>query len=374
MRRLSQLLIVGISIQLMNTPVTANETLVFISEFAAGDEGGINVFRLDHESKKLELSVRSSDVEHPFYLALSPTKDVLYSIHGKTIGGKETEQIASFEINDHELRLLNRQSTRGTASCYLDVDRTGQTVLVANYLTGSVASLSTQEDGSLDESVTLVQHRGSSINKQRQEGPHAHCFVISPDNRFAFAADLGLDKILAYHLDADSSQLTPTKQPFVRTIAGAGPRHLTFHPNGKHVYVINEIANSITRFDYDQDQGFLIEQETISTLPAEFEQTSHTADIKITPNGRFLFGTNRGHDSIASYQIGEDGKLTLLQIQSSRGKGPQNLAISPDGQVLLCANMPGNNVVVFFIDQNTGSLKPTDQELKLTSPSCIVIR
>ncbi|MBT4865017.1 MAG: lactonase family protein, partial [Planctomycetaceae bacterium] len=185
--------------------------------------------------------------------------------------------------------------------------------------------------------------------------------------------DLGLDQILCYQFDAKTAKLSPNRQPFARTIPGAGPRHLTFHPNGKHLYVINELANSVTLFDYDGDTGMLIERQTISTLPDDFEGTSHCADLKITPNGRFLYGTNRGHDSIAAYRIAEDGRLSLIAIVPSLGKGPQNLLIAGNGSLLLCANMPGNNVAVFRIDAKTGDLKSVGEPVSIPSPSCIRI-
>jgi 6-phosphogluconolactonase len=218
-----------------------------------------------------------------------------------------------------------------------------------------------------------VQHKGSSVNPQRQKEPHAHCIVVSPDNKFAFAADLGTDQILSYRLEPATAKLTPNKPPFAKAPPGAGPRHLTFHPNGKRVYVINELLNSVTVFDYDAGAGTLTEKQTISTLPADFKGTSHCADVKITPDGKFLYGTNRGHDSIACYAIGEDGKLTLVAIEPSLGKGPQNLAITPDGRWLLCANMPGNNIAVFGIDPKTGKLKSAGEPVGQPSPSCIML-
>jgi 6-phosphogluconolactonase len=313
-------------------------------------------------------------VEHPFFLAVSPDNKFLYSIHAPgQFGGEAHEQIAAYEIlgRTGELKLLNHQSTRGSSSCYLDVDATGKTVVVANYSTGSVAALPVRKDGSLGEISSFEQHTGSSVDPARQEGPHTHCAVISPDNRFVYAADLGLDKVLSYRLDQDAAKLVPSPQPFVRTLPGAGPRHLTFHPAGRHVYVINELANSITLFDCDAQSGILIEQQTISTLPEGFSGTSYCADVKITPNGRFLYGTNRGHDSIAIYRIGDDGQLTLLKNEPSLGEAPQNLAITPGGELLLCANMTGNNVVVFRIDPQTGGLTPVGQPISLPSPSCI---
>jgi 6-phosphogluconolactonase len=178
---------------------------------------------------------------------------------------------------------------------------------------------------------------------------------------------------MCYRLDAAGAELTPNRQPFVRTPPGSGPRHLTFHPNGKHLYVINELANSVTLFDYERKSGILIEKQTISTLPKDFKGKSYCADLKITPDGHFLYGTNRGHDSIAAYRIGKDGRLTLLATQPSLGKGPQNLAITPDGRLLLCANMPGNNVAVFRINPKTGGLTSAAPPVSAPSPSCIRI-
>jgi 6-phosphogluconolactonase len=356
---------------------SAAEWTVFISAFAAGEEGAIHAFRLDQQQEgTLEPLHRTADVEHPFFLALSPSGQHLYSIHAPgQFGGQTNEQVTAFEVigTSGKLKLLNRQSARGTAACYLDVDA-GKTVLVANYLTGSVAALPVRDDGSLGEAATFVQHAGSSVDSTRQEGPHAHCIVISPDNRFAFAADLGLDKVLAYRLDGGAARISANRQAFVRTPPAAGPRHLTFHPNGRHVYVINELANSVTMFDYDAESGMLIEQQTISTLPDDFEGKSYCADLKITPNGRFLYGTNRGHDSIAAYRLADDGRLTLISIAPSLGSGPQNLAITPDGTRLLCANMGGDNVALFRIHPQDGTLQSVGQPVSMPKPSCIMLQ
>ncbi|HAA69520.1 MAG TPA: 6-phosphogluconolactonase [Planctomycetaceae bacterium] len=357
--------------------MVAEDLLVFVTAFAPGEEGSIYAYRLDVENGQLKQVQRNKDVEHPFFIALSPNRKFLYSIHAAgQFGGKEHEQVAAFQIADEngQLKLLNRQSARGTAACYLDVDKTGKTVVVANYSSGSVASLPVREDGSLGAAASFIQHRGSSVNADRQEAPHAHSIIVSPDNRFVFAADLGLDQVLGYRLDDADGKLQSHRQPFVRTSPGAGPRHLTFHPNGKHLYVINEIHNSVTVFDYDAKSGLLIEQQTIKTLPDDFDGVSHCADLKITPDGRHLYGTNRGHDSIAAYRIGANGRLTLLSIEPSLGKGPQNLAITPGGELLLCANMSGANVAVFRIDAKTGGLKSVAEPLAQTGPSCILIR
>lgn len=372
MRHLRSFLL-GTAVVLATHLASAAEPLVFIASFAGGTNGAIHALRLDPETGRLQPVQRTGGVEHPFFMTVSRDQKFLYAIHAKTFGGKEPEQVAAYALEGRtgRLRLLNRQSTRGTASCYLDVDATGQTVLVANYTTGNVGSLPVRADGSLGEMVSFFQHTGSSVDLPRQKGPNAHSFVVSPDNRFAFAADLGIDQVRGYRLDAATATLTPNEPAFVNAPPGAGPRHLTFHPNGKHVYVINELKNSVTLFDYAAATGALTLRQTLSTLPADFAGKSYCADLKITPDGRFLYGTNRGHDSIATYRLGDDGGLTLLGIESSRGKGPQNLALAAGGKFLLCANMPGNSVVVFRIDGQTGGLKPVGEPLALTSPSCI---
>ena len=351
----------------------ADEPLVFISSFAAGDKGAIHACQLEPTTGTLKPLHKTGEVENPFFLSVSRDQKFLYSIHAKTFGGKDPEQVAAYAIEGRtgRLKLLNRQSTRGTASCYLDVDATGKTVLVANYSTGNIASLPVNADGSLGEAVSFFQHAGSSVDPARQKGPNAHCITVSPDNRFVFAADLGLDQVLSYRLDAASAKLSPNTPPFVKAPSGAGPRHLTFHPNGRHVYVINELKSSVTLFDYVTESGTMTERQTISTLPGDFADTSHCADLKITPDGRFLYGTNRGHDSIAAYRIGDDGRLTLIGIEPSLGKGPQNLVIAANGTLLLCANMSGNNVAVFRINSRTGVLKSAGEPASMLSPSCI---
>ena len=358
---------------LSQSSASADEPLVFITAFAAGDKGAIQAYRWDQKVGTLKSVHTTSGVENPFFLALSPNRTVLYSIDAKTFGGKEDEQVAAYEVlgRSGELKLLNRRSTYGTASCYLDA--TAEALLIANYSTGNVASISLNQDGSLGDGAYVHQHSGSSIDPVRQKQPHAHCIVVSPDKRFAFAADLGLDQVLSYRRQVGSFGLERNQPPFAKSPAGSGPRHLTFHPNGKQVYVINEIGNSVSVFDYNAESGVLTDKQTISTLPSHFNGTSYCADLKITPNGRFLYGTNRGHDSIAAYRIGDDGLLALIGIEPSLGKGPQNLAIAPNGELLLCANMPGNNVAMFRIDSQTGGLKSVGEPIGMTSPSCIMV-
>lgn len=355
--------------------VQGESPLVIVSSFAGEDQGGLTAYHLDVDAGQLELLQRSGDIPNPFFFDITPDGRYLYSVHAERFSGGDDNQLAAFRLerSSGALQLLGRRTTRGTASCFVEVVPGGRSVLVANYSSGSVVSLAIDDAGKLSPPVSFVQHTGSSVNVSRQNAPHAHCFVTSPDGRFAYAADLGIDQIVCYRLDSTSGELAANQQPFVRTPPGAGPRHLTFHPDGTKLYVINELANSITHFDFDPSTGFLVERQTISTLPEDFAETSHCADLKITPDGKFLYGTNRGHDSIAAYAIGEDGALERLEIQPSLGKGPQNLAITADGRLLLCANMPGDNLVVFRIDPASGLLEPLGEPLPITSPSCLRI-
>ena len=347
-----------------------SDRLIFISAFSSGNDGAIHAYRLD-ETGEMTLLQRTTDVEYPFFMALSPDRRFLYSIHEFEEG-----RVAAFAVSGEggQLTRLNHQPSGGGGACYVDVDATGKTLVVANYNGGSVAGLPIEADGSLGETAgSFFQHEGSSVCPDRQMEPHAHCIVISPDNNYAYTADLGLDKLVNYRLNAETATLSPNHQPFARTLPGAGPRHFTFHPHAPHAYVINELHNSVTVFDYDGATGTLIEQQTIGTLPTDYDETSHTADLKITPDGKYLYGTNRGHDSIACYAIEADGRLSLQSIEPSLGGGPQNLAITPDGGLLLCANMVEGNVVVFTIDAESGMISAVGDPTSIPSPSCMVI-
>jgi 6-phosphogluconolactonase len=354
------------------TMAVADEQSILVSSFAAGSDGAIHTFQLNKETGELTPRYKFDDVEHPFFLAVAPNRKFLYSIHapGK-FGGPNNEFVVSYRLTqDGQLEKLNRRSSRGTASCYLDVSPDGKLLAVANYSSGSVAAYTIADDGSLSEPHSFFQHSGKSANPSRQQGPHAHCIVFSPSGKHVLAADLGLDKIMLY--SASDNALSPSKVPFVNTSAGTGPRHLTFHPDGRRIYVVNEIGNTVRHFDYDQQSGELIKRNAVSTLPDGHDGVTHTADIKITPNGRFLYATNRGHDSVAAFEIEKDGNLRPLGIHPSLGKGPQNLAIVADGAFLLCANMPSSQVVVFRINKDTGALTPVGEPYSVPSPSCIL--
>jgi 6-phosphogluconolactonase len=354
-------------------PLSAADPILFVSSFAKGESGGIQALRLSGEDGSLTPLARTGGVENPFFIAVSPDGRFLYAVHTEAFGGKEDEEVAAYAVDRDSgaLALLNRQSAKGTATCYLEVDATGKTLLLANYSSGSVAALPIREDGSLGEVASFVQHEGGSkVDPKRQDGPYAHSIILGPDNRVAYAADLGLDAILAYRLDAANAKLEPASPPFVASPPGAGPRHLTFAPDGRNLYAIDELSNTVTRYAA-AGNGSLDRKESLPTLPDDFEGSSYCADLKFTPNGRFLYGTNRGHDSIAIFRAGNDGSLARVGIEPSLGKGPQNLLVTPDGKWLLCANMPGDSLVVFRIDAETGALAPVGEPLEIARPACI---
>jgi len=351
--------------------------LVFVSAFTSGSDGAIHGFQLDIDSGQLTQVHRTINVENPFFVAVSANKKFLYSTHAPgEFSGEGNNEIAAYRISGEygALLPLNRRSVPGSGACYIGLDAAGKMIAAANYGTGSVVSLALQKDGSLLDVSSFIQHIGSSVDIGRQSVPHPHCIVFSPDDRFAFSADLGADRIQSYRIESDSSQLVRNDPLGVDTHAGSGPRHLIFHPDGRHAYVTNELSSSIAVFHYDPEIGALKEQQMISMLPDGVDGDNYAADLTISPDGRFLYGSNRGHDSIAVYRIGEDGGLVVMSIESSCGESPQSLAITPCGTLLLCANMVGSCIAVFRIDSKTGRLASIGKPIEMPYPSCIAIR
>jgi 6-phosphogluconolactonase len=229
-----------------------------------------------------------------------------------------------------------------------------------------------KDDGTLDESNSFIQHSGSSTDPKRQQGPHAHSVNYSSNNRFVIAADLGLDEVLVYKIDADKCTLAANDPPFAKVAPGSGPRHYTFHPKGKYAYVINELKSTVTAFTWDEKSGVLKEIQTISTLPEGFKEQNYTAEVVAHPSGKFLYGSNRGHNSLAVFTIDANkGTLTTVDHVLTQGKTPRNFTIDPTGAWLFAANQDSNNVVIFKIDQQTGKLTPSGQQLEMPSPVCV---
>ncbi|MCZ6634053.1 MAG: lactonase family protein [bacterium] len=356
------------------------EQFVFVGTYTrkeAPDLGvseGVYVYRLDLDTGALEHVSTAAGVPDPSYVALDPSGEHLYAANElNEYDGVPGGAVSAFAFDRRTgvLTFLNRLATGGGLPCHLMVDQTDSCVLVANYGGGNVSAFTIAEDGSLVERSDFVQHTGSSVNPQRQKEPHAHSFTIDPGNRFAFAADLGIDKVLSYKLDAANGKLEPNDPPGLSVTPGSGPRHFDFHPNGKFAYLINEIGATITVFAYDGEGGTLSELQTVPTLPEGFDRKS-CADIHVSPSGKFVYGSNRGHNTLVVYAIDEaTGKLEYVGHESTLGEIPRGFHIDPTGKIVLAGNQDTHNVVTFWMDPETGKLEPTGHEAKVPQPVCI---
>jgi 6-phosphogluconolactonase len=352
---------------------STNTCLVYVGTYTRAQSKGIYVCRLDTTTGALTSPALAVPTTNPSFLVLHPNHRFLYAV-GETTGASNGV-VNAFAIDNKSgmLTLLNQQTSAGHGPCHLAADKTGVCLLVANYGSGSIASLPIHADGLIGPPASSIQHQGSSVDPKRQQGPHAHSVGFDPANRRAFCADLGLDKLLVYQFDPATATLTPNDPPFGVVKPGAGPRHFVFSPNGRRVYVINEMASTITAFDYEAKRGALTEFQTVSTLPDTFTGINTAAEIAIHPNGNFLYGSNRGDNSIAVFAIDDTtGKLALIEHQSTLGKTPRMFAIDPTGNFLLAANQDSNTVVVFRIDPTTSRLTPTGQSIEISMPTCVV--
>ena len=340
-----------------------------IGTYTGPKSQGIYAWRFDPVSGKLTEVGLVGQTQNPSFVAFHPSGKYLYAVN-ETGNGSLTS--FSLDPKTGSLTRLNSAPSRGADPCHLTVDRTGRTVLVANYSSGTVAALRIGADGRLGESTAFDQHKGSGADKARQGEPHAHSINLSPDQRFAIVADLGTDQMYVYKFDPAAGTLTPNTPPTTKTAPAAGPRHFAFHPDGRHAYSINELNSTITAYTWDGAAGTLSVIDAVSTLPAGFKGENSTAEVVIHPNGKFVYGSNRGHDSIAVFRMDPaTGKLTLVEHVSTLGKTPRNFAIDPTGKYLFAANQDTNNVVLFRLDPATGKLTPTGQELKVGSPVCV---
>jgi len=343
---------------------------LYIGTYTGPKSKGIYQMQLNLATGALSQPELAGETANPSFLTLHPNRKFLYAV--SEAGGKDAS-LSAFAVapDTGKLTFLNKQSVRGSGPCYVSVDQTGKAALAANYGSGSVCAMPIGDDGLLAEATAFIQHAGSGPNAGRQKGPHAHCIDLTPDNRFALVCDLGLDKIFIYRLDPAKATLVPNDPPSASVVPGAGPRHIAFHPSGKFVYVINEMASTVTAFTYDAARGAMTEFQTVPALPADFKGNSTTAEIAVHPSGKFLYGSNRGHDSIAIFAVADDGKLKPLGHQPTQGKTPRCFGIDPTGAWLVATNQGSDNVVVFKIDAATGLLKPTGSPATVGSPVCV---
>lgn len=357
-------------------PAAKSQYIAYVGTYTAKTSSkGIYAFRFDADKGQLTSIGVAAESADPSFLAVHPNGKYLYAVNeiGNFNGGKNGAVSAfAIEAKTGELKFLNQVSSRGAGPCHVSLDKTGAYVLVANYDGGSIASFAVHDDGSLGTASGLVQHSGTGPNKERQEGPHAHWIGTSPDNRFALAVDLGLDQVIVYGFDAYKGLFTPMLSGFAKVKPGAGPRHLAFHPNSKFAYVLNEMESSVTVFSYQAKNGSFSSLQIISTLPKDYAGPKEAAEIAVHPSGKFLYTSNRSHDSIAIFAIDQaKGTLKSLGQVLTGGKTPRHFAIDPTGTYLLAENQESNNIVVFHIDSVTGGLTPNGQTIEVLSPVCI---
>jgi len=341
-----------------------------------GKGKGIYAYDFDEATGALSEVAVTGNVRNPSFMAADPSGQYLYAVNEfKEFEGLASGAVSAFRIEaDGHVGFLNQKPSHGTDPCHLIVDKTGRNVLVANFASGSVSVFPRHADGSLADASCVVQHTGSSVDPVRQAGPHAHAVALSHDNRFAFVPELGGDTIEIYVLDAENGKITPNPdQPRIRAAPGAGPRQLTMHPKRDFAYVINELNSTMTAYGYDPARGVLTEIGTLSTLPGDFTGTSFCAEVQISPDGRFVYGSNRGHNSIAIFRVSEaDGSLALVGHEPTRGEIPRHFDISPDGGFICVANQDTGNLAVFRRDPETGHLSYTGHEIAdAGTPVCV---
>jgi 6-phosphogluconolactonase len=334
---------------------------------------GKNIYHLELDTKDGSMTkpMLAAEIANPSFVAIHPNNKFLYSVSEINKGS-----IVAYAIDAKtgSLTKLNAQPAGGSGPCHLVVDRDGKAVMAANYGSGSCTSIPINADGSLAKPASVHQHVGKSINKGNQEGPHAHSINVDKANKFAFCADLGIDKILVYRFDADKGTLTPHEPPAFVTPPGSGPRHFAFHPDGKTAYINGEINMTLIACDYDADKGVLTQKQVISTLPKEeTRKKGSTAEVVVHPSGKFVYVSNRDpYNSIAIFSIDpKTRELKAVGHQSKDVKTPRNFAIEPTGKFMLVANQSGKSVVVFRINQDTGELTPTDSRVEVGSPVCV---
>jgi 6-phosphogluconolactonase len=352
--------------------VSAELLPVYFGTYTPAESSSKGIYRstLDLETGKLSDPALAAETKNPSFIEIHTNGKFLYAVSES--GG--TGSVSAFEIDADagDLKLLNQQPSGGAGPCHVSIDHAGRNLLVANYGSGSASVIPIEADGRLAKPTGFVQHRGSSVNPTRQKEPHAHSINVSPDDRFAFVADLGIDKIMIYKLDIEKGTIVANNPPFAKVKPGAGPRHFAFHPSGKFAYVINELDSTVTAFAYEQAWGALTEIQTLTTLPRGFDGSSTCAEIRVHPSGKFLYGSNRGHDSIAVYRVDPDkGTLTFVEHETADIKTPRNFNIDPTGKFCLVANQGSDSVVVFRIDPETGVLEPTGHKVSIGRPVCV---
>ena len=349
--------------------------LIFVGTFDGHGSEGLYVFSFDREALAFELLQTISERSSPSFQAVHPQMQVLYSINMSEFSDQNNHQTISAYRADREsgtLSLINEQSVLGRNPAHVSVDPLGSFVFVSNYNTGNVSMFPIRDDGGLEEASDVVQHSGSSINPRRQQTAHAHAADPSPDGRFLYVSDLGIDKIMIYEIDRQHGKLSPAATPWFEHTPGAGPRHLSFRPDGAFAYSAEELSSTVAVLRVDKNTGALHQIQRIPMLPDDFDGNSTAADIHVSPDGKFLYASNRGHESIVIYAIDEPtGELTLVGHEPTIGEHPRNFMIDDKGEFLLVANRFNNHIVLFRRDPMTGLLEFTGTEVTVPVAVCI---
>lgn len=369
----------GLALALLFASIAGAQTprdpyIVYFGTYTATVSKGIYAYRFQPSTGTLTPVGVVAETPNPAFLTIRPDHHFLYAVNWKASGNEPGDTVSAFAIDPRtaQLKFLNKVSSHGEMPTHLATDARGNTLVVANYGSGTVASFPIAADGRLGEAITVDQHTGPPVAAHGGI-PHAHDVLFSPDQRLVFIAELGLDRVYAYRFDADKHTLSPHEPPYTTAAAGSGPRHMALHPNGKFLFVNNETNSTVTSFAREGDGGTLREIQTISTLPADFQGKNSTAEIQIDRAGKFLYVSNRGDDSIAVFAVDPaSGKMTFVERDGTQGKMPRNFSLDPTGAYLFAANQDSGSVVLFRVDPGTGRLRATGQVLDVPSPSCVI--
>jgi len=352
---------------------------LFVGTYTGADSKGIYAFRFDDRAGTLTPAGLVAETPSPSFLTLSHDGRTLFAVNEvSNYEGQRSGSVSSFTVDAASLKLtsINTQSSRGADPCHLALDATGRTLAVANYTGGNFALFPVAADGKLGAASAVLEHAGDAPgpNQARQNGPHAHQVLFDPSNKFLLGVDLGLDRVFVYRFDAARGSATPNDPPAAALPPGSGPRHLALEPGAKQAFVISELLSTMTSFGWDAATGRLTLRQSASTLPADFKSQSSTAEVVVHPTGRFVYGSNRGHDSIAVFAVGANGQLRLVETESTRGQTPRSFTIDPTGRWLLAANQKTNTIAIYRIDPATGALSPSGPLVAAGAPVCLLFR
>ncbi|GAB2521438.1 lactonase family protein [Spirosoma aerophilum] len=357
----------------LSAQAQSGKEMMYVGTYSTRGSEGIYVFEFDRKAGIMQPVQAVSNKKSPSFLAVHPSGNYLYSANE---GADKKGGVGAYAVDraTGKLQFLNEQSSLGDGPCHVSVDKTGKMAFISNYGGGSLAVLPIKTDGTLGAASDSVQDVGKGPNAQRQEKSHVHSATLAPDNRFVYVANLSTDRVNIFDIDTKAAKVKPAATPYASVNPGSGPRHFTFHPNGKYAYLVEELTSTVAVFSRNAKTGALtLIDQNIKTLPADFSGQNTSADIHIDPSGKFLYQSNRGANTLAIFAIGSDGKLTKVGDQPTEGKTPRNFLIDPKGDFVFVANQDTDNITIFRRDQKTGKLTYTGQSVKVPAPVCVIM-